>query len=163
MSGEPVLRRVRGFTFVELLMTLAIMAILAMVALPTAQHALQRQREQDLRLALMQIRTAIDDYKRAADRGFIRVTVGETGYPKRLEDLVEGVPDARSPTRRMLYFLRALPRDPFHADPAVPAAQTWATRSYSSPPDAPEPGEDVFDVFSQAGGVGLNGIPYRQW
>jgi general secretion pathway protein G len=73
-----------------------------------------------------------------------------------------GIPDAKSTTGAKLYFLRRIPRDPF-ADPSIPAARTWALRSYASPPDAPAPGKDVFDVASQSFELGLNGISYRRW
>ncbi|MFN3717093.1 MAG: hypothetical protein ACK4R8_10260, partial [Thiobacillus sp.] len=62
-----------------------------------------------------------------------------------------------------LYFLRRLPRDPFYPDASVPAAETWGLRSYASPPDAPVPGRDVFDVHSLSTAKGLNGLPYREW
>lgn len=153
----------RGFTFIELLMTLAIMAVLATVAVPLAQLASQRQKEQDLRVALADIRRGLDAHKRAAEAGRIELKVGESGYPRSLMDLVEGVPDQRSPTRQRMYFLRALPRDPMHPDAQLPADQTWATRSYQSPPDDPAEGDDVFDVRSMSDGVGLNGVPYNKW
>ncbi len=153
----------RGFTFIELLMTLAIMGVLAMVTVPMAQVAVQRDREHDLRLALAEIRQGLDAYKRAADAGRIEVKVGESGYPKRLNALVEGVPDQRNPSRQPIYFLRALPRDPLHPDPNTPADQTWALRSHASPPDAPAEGDDVFDVRSRSEATGLNGVPYRKW
>lgn len=155
--------RHRGFTFIELMVTLAILGVLAAVAVPMVQLSVQREREQELRVALMQIREAIDAYKRAVDQGRVTVKSGESGYPKSLEDLVVGVPDARSPKARNLYFLRRVPRDPFHRDTTVPAADTWGKRSYASPPDDPSEGEDVFDVYSLADGSGLNGIEYRQW
>jgi general secretion pathway protein G len=157
------LRCGRGFTFVELMMTLAIMATLAMVAVPSAQLVVQRDKERELRRALAEIREAIDAYKRAVDTGRIVTTVGESGYPKSLSDLVQGVADQRSPTRAKIYFLRRLPRDPMADDERVRDIDTWALRSYESEPQAPAPGRDVFDVASKSRKVGMNGIPYHLW
>lgn len=152
-----------GFTFIELMVTLAIMATLALVALPMAQVTLQREKERSLRNALIEIREGIDAYKRAAEQGRIQLKVGESGYPRKLEDLVEGVPDQRSPTKKNLYFLRRLPRDPFYPDQSAQPADTWAKRSYASPPDDPSEGDDVFDVASMSEKIGLNGVPLKQW
>ena len=101
-------------------------------------------------------------YKKAWDQGMIEKKEGETGYPPTLDVLVSGVTDIRQSTPKRIYFLRRLPRDPF-AMPTLPAAATWGLRSYASPPDQPQPGADVFDVYSRADGVGLDGTPYRQW
>jgi general secretion pathway protein G len=152
-----------GFTFVEVMVTLAIMAVLAMVTVPMAQLTAQRQKERDLRRALIQIREALDAYKRASEQGRIPVALSESGYPKRLDDLWIGVVDARSPERRKLYFLRRLPTDPMRPDDALAPAANWGLRSYESPPDQPKAGTDVFDVYSTSEKTGLNGVPYRQW
>jgi general secretion pathway protein G len=155
------LRGRRGFTLVELVVTVAIVGLLASVTLPLAQLAVQRQKEQALRTALRQIREALDAYKRAGDEGRIARRADESGYPRDLNVLVSGVEDVRRADHGKIYFLRRLPRDPF-AEGADPA-QGWGKRSYASPPDAPSEGADVYDVYSRAPGVGLNGVPYRSW
>lgn len=152
----------RGFTLIELMITVAIVSVMVSVAMPLAQLAVQRAKEQDLRVALRQIREGIDAYKRAADEGRVTRRADETGYPRQLDALVDGVEDLRSPDHRKIYFMRRLPRDPF-ADQVQPPAESWGKRSYASPPDAPADGIDVYDVYSRATGVGLNGIPYREW
>jgi general secretion pathway protein G len=160
-SGLPP--RERGFTLIELVITVAIVSVLASVALPLTELVQQRAKEQDLRRALREIRVAIDAYKQASDEGRILKRVGESGFPKRLEELAEGVEDQRSPKKERMYFVRRIPRDPFATDQGLAAADTWGKRSYSSPPDDPRDGEDVFDVFTLAPGKGINGRPYREW
>jgi len=117
----------------------------------------QRAKEQDLRRALREIRSAIDAYKQASDEGRMVRKIGESGYPKRLEELVEGIEDQKHPKRERIYFLRRIPRDPFTEE------GKWGLRSYASPPDDPKEGADVFDVYTLAQGKGINGRPYKEW
>lgn len=155
--------RVRGFTLIELIVTVAIIGILASAALPLAELAVTRAKENDLRHALREIRTALDAYKLAWDERRIARKADQSGYPPTLEVLVEGVEDQRSPKKDKIYFLRRIPRDPFARDTSVAPDKTWGLRSYASPPDEPREGEDVFDVFSRSTRTGLNGIAYREW
>ena len=138
----------KGFTLIEVLITVAIIATLASIALPLAEVSAQRGKETDLRRALREVRDALDAYKRASDEGRIVRSPEQSGYPPSLASLAEGVPDARSPSGAKLYFLRRIPADPVHAGP-------WGLRSYASPPDAPSAGKDVFDVYSMSERSGL--------
>jgi len=157
------MKRSGGFTLLELLITVAIVGLLASIALPLSEMATQRAKEQDLRRALREIREALDAYKRASDEGRITRLADQSGYPPSLAALAQGVADAKSPSGATLYFLRRVPHDPLAADASVAAETTWGLRSYDSPVDAPRPGKDVFDVYSMSAGVGLNGVPYKEW
>lgn len=155
-------RRAAGFTLIELVVAIAILALFATLALPMQELVVKRGQEADLRAALREIRSGLDAYKQAVDDGRIVVAVGASGYPKNLMLLVTDVKDAKSPTGLPIHFLRRLPRDPF-ADPALKPEESWGLRSYVSPWDDPRPGDDVFDVYSRSDGVGINGVPYREW
>jgi general secretion pathway protein G len=162
---------VRGFTLIELVVTLALVGVMAMVAVPLYEVTAVRMKEMELRTALRQIRTALDAYKDAADSGKVQKDPSDSGYPPSLKVLVEGVDVAQTaqnlvtssngPTRIM--FLRQLPRDPFTPDPSVPPEEQWDTRSYGSPPSDPQPGKDVYDVMSKSTATGTNGIAYKDW
>lgn len=144
------------------MITVAMIGVLATMIVPVGELIARRAKEQELRTALREIRTGLDAYRKAWDDGRIEKKADESGYPPSLQVLVEGVQDVKSPEKRTIYFLRRIPRDPFAAE-SLAAADTWGRRSYASPPDAPAEGSDVFDVYSRADGVGLNGTPYRQW
>jgi general secretion pathway protein G len=156
--------RPRGFTLIELLVTLAILGLLAALAVPTLEMTAQRQKEQELRSALREIRQAIDAYKKAVDENKVVRKADESGYPPNLDVLYQGVLDASDPNKqKKIFFLRRLPRDPFYPDGSANAAETWGKRSYQSDYDKPQEGPDVYDIYSYAPGEGLNGVPYREW
>ena len=152
----------KGFTLIELVITVAIVAVLASVAMPLNELVVQRAKEQDLRRALRELRDGIDAYKQASDEGRIVKRTGESGYPRRLEDLAAGVEDQKNPKKERIYFLRRIPRDPL-APEALATTETWGKRSYASPPEEPRDGDDVFDVFSLSTATGINGRPYKEW
>lgn len=154
--------RLRGFTLIELLAAAAILGILASVAVPVVTTTVRREKERELRLALRDVRRGIDAYKDAADSGRIKVDTNASGYPPSLLDLVSGVTDVNNPSGPRLYFLRRIPREPF-ADRSLAPADTWAKRSYDSPPESPHEGADVFDISSTSAATGLNGVPYAEW
>ena len=155
--------RSRGFTLIELVITLAIVGLLATAAMPLAQLVSKREKEAELRTALRDIRGALDAYKAAAQAGHIKLELGASGYPPDLKSLYAGVEDASNPKHVNIYFLRRIPRDPFFPDTTAAAEETWGLRSYQSPPTDPQPGDDVYDVYSLSNVKGLNGVAYRDW
>jgi general secretion pathway protein G len=155
----------RGFTLVELLVTLALVGIAAAIVLPMTAVMEQRAKEAELRVALRTIRHALDEYKAAADSGLIDKPTGASGYPSTLDVLVNGVPRsaALAATSAPVMFLRRLPRDPFFEDASVPAAQTWRIRSYGAAPGDFSGGGDVFDVASRSAKTALDGSRIADW
>jgi general secretion pathway protein G len=155
----------KGFTLIELVITLAILALLATIAAPVLQLNAKRMKEEQLRRALWEIRDGIDAYKQASDEGKIARKAGSSGYPSSLVELVRGVERVQSSanSKSKIYFLRQIPRDPFSPDSEVAAEDTWGKRNYESSHESPEEGEDVFDVYSLSRGKGLNGVPYKEW
>ena len=154
-------RRDRGYTFVELLVVVTILIILASAVLPLAQVTSQRQREGELRRSLREMRTAIDKFKDGVDTGQIPLTElgpGNEGYPPDLETLVDGVTAANDATGRKLKYLRRIPMDP------MTNSSDWGLRSYQDRPDSTSwGGQNVFDVYSKANGTALDGTKYRDW
>ncbi len=161
MKSRPSL--IKGYTLVELLVVLALLGLLAGLAMPLAEMTVQRERERELRRALWEIRDAIDSYRLAREQGAIVVASKGPPFPANLNELARAHEDQRAGHQgELLRFLRKVPRDPF-ADPQLPAEQTWGLRGYASEADKPRPGEEVYDVYSRASGVGLNGVPLSQW
>ena len=153
----------RGFTLIELVITVALVGLLAAMVVPTIELTTQRAKEAELRIALRDLRRAIDAYKQAVEEGRVTGKVGESGYPPALRVLVDGVDDERSPEKRKIYFLRRVPRDPMSIEPELAPEDTWGLRSYASEPDAPAEGADVYDVYSKSRAAGINGIAYAKW
>jgi general secretion pathway protein G len=152
---SPSSRRAPGFTLAELVMVVALIAVLSAIALPIAKFTVKRHKEAELRLALRQIRTAIDEYKRLSDQGLIPVKLGGEGYPESLEELVEGVEIVGQETERR--FLRRIPVDPM-------TKEDWVLRSYQDDPDATSwGGENIYDVRTSSEGVALDGTKYADW
>jgi general secretion pathway protein G len=149
------MRRSRGFTLAELVMVVALIAVLAAMALPVARFTVKRQKETELRLALRQIRTAIDEYKRMSDQGMIPVKIGGEGYPEDLAELVEGVEIVGQETK--MRFLRRIPVDPMTRD-------EWLLRSYQDDHDSTSwGGENVYDVRTSSEGTAIDGTKYADW
>lgn len=153
----------RGYTLVELLVVLAVLALLAGMAMPLTQLVQQRERERELKRALWEIRDALDQWRKARESGAIGGPMNAAPYPPSLVALTLAQRDARADRADAQWrFLRRVPRDPF-ADASLPAEQTWGLRSYQSEADAPQAGAEVFDVYSRSAGIGINGVPLRQW
>jgi general secretion pathway protein G len=152
-----------GFTLIEMIVTVALVAIIASVATPFVKMHEQREKERELKQALREIRTAIDVYKHAGDEGRIARSLDSTGYPRSLDELEIGVTDKRDPKGRKIFFLRRVPRDPMNPTLSGSAQDSWGKRSYSSEADDPREDGDVYDVFSLSDRKGTNGIPYRKW
>lgn len=154
---------IRGFTIIELLVVMAILGILSVAIMPLSEMLVTSQRERELKQALWEIRSAIDEYKKVVTSVDNAVPNSAAGYPPNLQVLVDGIthpkPEAGG---RHVYFLRTIPRDPF-ADKALPADQTWRLRSFTSPSEKPAPGAEVFDVHSSSDGEALNGSRYAKW
>ena len=147
----------RGFTLLELMMSVMIISILVGLAVPLARNSIKREKEVELRVALREMRTAIDKYKDAADRGFIMVKVDTEGYPEKLQDLVDGVQMVGAVDKK-LKFLRRIPKDP------MTNSTEWGQRSYQDDPKATSwGGQNVFDVYTKSEGTAFDGTKYNEW
>jgi general secretion pathway protein G len=156
----------KGFTLIELIVTVTIVAVLASAVMPMLKMTVQRSKENELRANLRQIREAIDAYKKAVDDGRIKKQIDASGYPPNLEVLVKGVVNEKDTNKSVLKFLRRIPLDPMTP---VENAETegflsnWGLRSYTSDAAKPVEGDDVYDVYSQSQQLGINGVPYAKW
>jgi general secretion pathway protein G len=143
-----------GLTLVELIVTVAILGILASAAVPIARFQVKREKERQLRYDLWQMRRAIDAYKDAADKHAFQTKIDSQNYPPDLQTLVDGV-DVQG---KKVRFLRHIPTDPMTGN------DDWGLRSMQDDPDSDSwSGNNVFDVFSKSDGTALDGTKYKDW
>jgi general secretion pathway protein G len=153
----------RGFTLIEMMVSLALLATLASAAIPIYQRHEQQRNEEELRVALRDIRTAIDRYGQLVEEGVIEKDADMTNWPASLDLLVDGVVNKKSPNKEKIYLLRRIPRDPFCDCDGRKNTETWRVRASTQAPGETTGGKDVWDVSSTSSQPGLNGIPYAQW
>ena len=154
-AAQGRLRRAAGgFTLIEMIVAVSILAILTGMAIPLVRVKIQREREVELRRDLWEMRDAIDRYKNDADRGAFQVKAGTDGYPPDLDTLVKGVDVGGKKVR----YLRRVPVDP------MTGKDEWGMRSTQDDPDSDSwGGQNVFDVFSKSQSTALDGTRYDQW
>ena len=147
----------RGFTLVEMIVTVFIISILVGLAIPLARNSIKREKEYELRAALREMRLAIDNYKLASDRGLIMSKVDTDGYPETLQVLVDGV-QMTGTVDKKLKLLRRIPKDP------MTNSMEWGLRSYQDDPKMNSwGGQDVFDIYTKSEGTGFDGTKYKEW
>ena len=156
-NRESTIGNSRGLTLIELIATVAIVSILSLFALPLAKISIKREKEMILRRSLREMREAIDRYKDVSDRVFIEVKFGSEGYPADLETLAKGVTQLNAVDKK-LRFLRRVPIDP------MTGKAEWGLRSSQDSPDSTSfGGQNVYDVYSKATGIALDGSKYSEW
>jgi general secretion pathway protein G len=144
----------RGLTLVELIVTVAILAILASAAIPISRFTVKRQKERELRYDLWQMRDSIDHYKDDADKGKFQTKVDSQNYPPDLDTLVNGV-DVQG---KKVKYLRRIPVDP------MTGKSEWGMRSMQDDPTSESwGGQNLFDVYSKSTGTALDGTKYTEW
>lgn len=152
------LRKQRGLTLIELIVAFTIMMLLTAMAVPMAKGKVRREKERDLRLALAEMRRAVDKYKDLADAQQIQVKVGTEGYPETLDMLVEGVKLANKADGSTIRLLRRIPKDPFTGK------NEWGMRSVQDDPKSQAwGGQNVFDVYSKTMEKAADGTAYAEW
>ena len=149
--------RKRGFTLIELMITVLVISVLVGLAVPLARNTIKREKEIELHTALREVRTAIDKYKDASDKGLIMVKVDTEGYPENLQVLVDGVQLAGQVDKK-LKLLRRIPKDP------MTNSTEWGQRSYQDDPTSSSwGGQNVFDIHTKSEGTALDGSKYKDW
>lgn len=158
----------RGFTLLELIITLLILSILVGMAVPLLRHSIKRQREEELRLSLQKLRSAIDNFHRAAMNGALALELESECadqkndfWPKRIECLTKGMPVRGSINGDKLIFLRDIPRDPMMK---CNGEDCWGFRSsFQKPEEDSWDGEHIYDVFTKSQETALNETKYKDW
>ncbi len=146
-----------GLTLIELMLSMAILAILATGIMPLTRVTYQRVKEIELRQNLRVIRNAIDKYKKLSEEKKIPTDAFASGYPKSLEVLVEGA-ELNGPVPTKVKFLRRIPRDSMVED------GEWGLRSYADESDSEIWGEqDVYDIYTKSEKQALDGTNYKDW
>jgi general secretion pathway protein G len=149
----------RGFTLLELIITVVIISILAAVAIPMVETSIKREREIQLRRSLRTIRIALDEYKKFVEENKIKLDQETYNYPEKLEDLVEGITyEDKQKNEKIKKFLRRIPKDP------MTNSHDWGMRSYQDDHDSETwGGENVYDVYTKSERKALDGSYYKDW
>lgn len=162
---SSILKNRSGVSLIELIVTMIILGVLASGIMPIVSMTTKRGKEMELRRNLRTIRIAIDDYKRKFDKMPAGPLKTGSGYPKDLQELLDGR-DFGDPKTGKIKFLRRKIYDPFHP-PESESDDTWGWNLRSSVDkfDSSIWGkEDVFDVYSMSEGSALDGkTKYRDW
>lgn len=135
MHSENSTKREDGFTLIELMIVMIVIAILASMAVPIYTRQVKQAKEAVLRQDLYVMRQAIDQY-----------TVDKQKAPTSLDDLVQAG------------YLKALPKDPFTL-----RNDTWVTQQSDSYTSVDETDTGTIDVHSGSQEISSDNMPYTQW
>ncbi|WP_151807337.1 type II secretion system protein [Acinetobacter bereziniae] len=154
------MNNLKGFSYIEILVTLCLIGLLSSAIFPIGNLFVRYQKEKELKFALHEVRSAIDQYKYASDQGLIDKSFKtDSGYPPNLEVLL-GVASSNRDAHK-LRFLRRIPKDPFK--PINTKGNEWGLRSFSSEVNSPSYENDVYDIYSKSELFGSNNIKYKDW
>ncbi|HTU03518.1 MAG TPA: type II secretion system protein [Candidatus Sulfotelmatobacter sp.] len=147
----------RGVTLIELLVSIAVLGVLASAAMPLLFVSTTRSRELELRRTLRHVRDGLDRFKAEYDKAKANsrdalpefrklVSADRSGYPLTFEEMVQ------------TKILRRVPQDPMSSD------GKWVLLSYSDNPDTSlSDGKDIYDIHSASKAVALDGTTYDTW